>query len=58
MQCFWVFVANNTKWREGGERLDIQWSNAYPSLILRSAFALPSRWLRSSSKLLLGRVLS
>jgi len=33
--------------------LDIQLCNAYPSLTLRSAFGMPSRWLRGSSKLLL-----
>ena len=50
MQCFGFFVANNAKWGDGSERLDIQCYNAYPSLTLRSAFALPSFSLREGYK--------
>ena len=53
MQCFGGFVANNAKWGYRDERLDIQCYNAYPSLTLRSAFALPSLCLRSAFERLL-----
>ena len=56
MQCFGGFVANNAKWGYRDERLDIQCYNAYPSLTLRSAFALPSFCLRYGYKVVLALI--
>ena len=47
MGCLGDFVANNAKWGDSIETLDIQWCNAYPSLCLRPAFGMPSRWLQA-----------
>ena len=42
MQCLGSFVANLAKRGRGGEAVDNQWSEVYPSFIVRLSFVIGS----------------